>query len=125
MLTSSIGVILIVSGGVTALAGSAALLLPRLTLRLAFGESSPTASTLFFAIHWGALIFLVGALTVYSSQSVAIRTPILIAAAIEKFLIVGLVFFGPLRRTKLMTLIAATDGLFAVLYTVYLVTGGA
>lgn len=120
MFASAIGWILVVSGTVTAVAGLAALLFPRLLLKFAFDVDAVPESTVFFVIHWGMLIFLFGALIAYSAYSPAIRTPILVAAALEKFLIVALVFFGPLRRTVPMTLIAATDGLFAILYVVYL-----
>jgi hypothetical protein len=120
LLESSIGAILIVSGAVTALGGLAALVFPRFTLRMVFGDGSPCGTTRFFAMHWGALIALFGALIVCSASFPALRTPILIAAAVEKFLIVALVFFGPLYRTKPMMMVAATDGLFAILYTVYL-----
>jgi len=120
MLDSSIGWILVVSGVVTAAGGLAAFCIPRPLLRLAFGVSDADAATMFFVRHWGVLIFVVGALIAYSAYAPAARVPALSAAAIEKFAVVGLVFFGPLKRTRVMTAIAAMDGLFAITYVAYL-----
>jgi hypothetical protein len=66
------------------------------------------------------LISTVGALVLYSAYAPPIRTAVLSAAAFEKFAIVTLVFFGPLKRTRLMTAAAAADGLFAAIYVAYL-----
>src|SRR5215475_5326130 len=120
MLASSIGWILVVSGVITAGAGLAALLFPHLFLRLGFGIESPITSLVFFVRHWGVLIFVVGALIVYSAYAPTIRGPGLVAAAIEKFAIGLLTFFGPIKRTGAMTAIAVGDGTFAILYVAYL-----
>jgi len=123
MLASSIGWILIVSGVATAGAGLAAFLAPAPLLRLAFGVDRPEPATLFFARHWGVLILAVGVLVVYSAYVPAARFPILIAGSVEKAVIVVMVFFGPLKRTLMMTGIAVMDGLFTLLYVAYLVGG--
>jgi len=115
-----VGIILVGSGLVTAGGGLAAFLQPRLFLRLVFGDESPTSTAMFFVRHWGILIIAIGALTVDSAYSTAIRVPVLIAAVIEKFAIGLLVLFGPLKRTGGMTTIALVDGLFAILYVIYL-----
>jgi len=120
MLASSIGWILVVSGVVTAGAGLAALLLPHLFLRLGFGVETPGSSLVFFVRHWGVLIFVVAALIVYSAYAPTIRGPVLVAAAIEKFAIGLLTFFGPMKPTSAMTAIAIGDGAFAILYVAYL-----
>lgn len=120
MLTSSIGSILIVTGLITAGGGLAALLSPKLFLRLGFGDESPSSSAVFFARHWGVLITAIGALIAYGTFVPAIRSPILLAAVAEKIAIGLIVFFGPLKRTPGMTAIALMDGLFAVLYVIYL-----
>jgi hypothetical protein len=112
--------ILIVSGIITAGAGLAVALFPRGMLDLAFGVDAPQDATLFFARHWGVLILAVGALVVCSAYAPAERLPILIAASVEKFAVVVLVFFGPLKRTLPMTAIACGDGLFTILYVAYL-----
>ena len=41
--------------------------LPQTTLQLAFGVKSTDGVTVFFVRHWGALLFVVCALTVYSA----------------------------------------------------------
>src|SRR5262245_24513348 len=120
MLAPSIGWILVASGVITAGAGLAALLFPHLFLRLGFGAESPISSLVFFVRHWGVLIFVVGALIVYSSCAPTIRGPVLVAAAIEKFAIGLLTFFGPMKPTSAMTAIAMGDGAFALLYVAYL-----
>jgi len=120
MLAPSIGWILVVSGVVTAGAGLAAFLFPHLFLRLGFGVETPSSSLVFFVRHWGVLIFVVAGLIVYSAYAPTIRGPVLVAAAIEKFAIGLLIFFGPMKPTSAMTAIAIGDGAFAILYVAYL-----
>jgi len=120
MLTSSIGWILVVSGIATASGGLAACLFPQQVLKLVFGTNCTDGLTMFFVRHWGALLFVVCALTAYSAYVPATRTPILTAAVIEKFVIVVLILFGPVKRTVVMTAIAALDGTLAILFLAYL-----
>ncbi len=120
MLTSTFEWIIAASGVATAGAGLAAVLAPHPFLRFGFGVESPQSSLVFFVRHWGVLIFVVGALIVYSAGAPAVRTPILMAAAVEKFAIGLLIFFGSVRRTNVMTALAIGDGLFAILYVAYL-----
>jgi hypothetical protein len=120
MLASQIQWILIASGIITLSGGIAAFLSPVLFLRLGFGVKEPTDSALFFVRHWGVLVAVVGALIIDSADAQAIRTPILIAAAAEKFAIGLFVFFGRVKRTRAMTAIATADGIFAILYAAYL-----
>jgi hypothetical protein len=86
-----------------------------------YGVENPASVAVFFVRHWGVLIFAVGCLIIYSAYAPAIRVPVLIAAAVEKFAIGLLVFFGPVKRTNGMTTTAVVDGVFAILYVVYLV----
>ena len=120
MLKSSIEWILI-SGLLTAGAGLVAALFPHFQLRSTFEVENPASIAVFFVRHWGTLIFVVGCLIIYSAFAPAIRVPVLIAAAIEKFAVGLLVFFGPIKRTSGMTTIAVGGGVFAILYVVYLV----
>jgi hypothetical protein len=120
MLASSIGWILIVSGIATAAAGLGAFLFPGQVLRSVFGAESTDGLTTFFARHWGMLLCVVCALTVYSAYVPASRPPILTAAAIEKIAIVGLLLFGPAKRTFATTGIAIMDGVLAVVFVAYL-----
>lgn len=121
MLASSIGWILVISGIPTAAAGLAALLFPKAVLKLVFGSTDTSPVTTFFTRHWGALLFVVCSLTVYAAFFPDTRGPILTAAAIEKLVIFILTFFGKLARTPAMAVIAITDGVLAVLFTLYLV----
>jgi hypothetical protein len=116
MLTSSIGWTLIVSGAATAAGGLAACLFPQTVLQLLAGTKTTDGLTMFFIRHWGALLFVVCALTVYSAYFPATRIPILTAAVIEKFVVVVLIFFGPVKRTVAMTAVAALDGTLAILF---------
>ena len=70
--------------------------------------------------HWGVLILAVAALIAYSAYVPSVRTSVLVAGATEKFAMGIFVFFGPLKRTSGMTAIAVVDGIFAVIYVLYL-----
>lgn len=120
MLASSIGWILIISGIGTAAGSLAVALFPKLVAQLAFGAQSPDALNIFLIRHWGALLFVVCALTVYCAYVPATRVPILTAAVIEKLVIVVLILFGPVKRTVAMTVVAALDGTLAILFIAYL-----
>ena len=120
MLASSIEWILVASGIITAGAALAALLFPQRFLRLGFCVESPMSSLVFFVRHWGVLILAVAGLIVYSAYAPIVRAPVLAAAAIEKFAIGLLTFFGPVKRTTAMTAIAFGDSAFAILYVSYL-----
>jgi hypothetical protein len=85
MLTSSIGLILIVSGAITALGGLIALLNPQFNLRSTYGIENPASIAVFLMRHWGVLTLDVGCLIVYSAYDPAIRVPVLAAAVAEKF----------------------------------------
>ena len=96
-------------------------LFPYLFLRLGFSVESPGSAAVFFVRHWGVLILAVAVLIVYSAYAPIVRPPVLATAAIEKIAIGLLVFFGPMKRTSsAMTAIAIVDGVFAILYVVYL-----
>ena len=85
-----------------------------------FRAESPISPLVFIVQHWGVLIFVVGALIIYSAYVPTVRAPVLIAAAIEKFAIGLLTFFGPVKRTTALTAVAVGDGAFAILYVAYL-----
>ncbi len=75
---------------------------------------------MFFVRHWGVLIFVVGALLVYSANYTQARAPILIGAAGEKIAVALLIFFGPMKATTLMKVAGIADGIFAIIYVSYL-----
>ena len=109
------------SGVITAAAGLTALLAPRPLLRLAFAVEGAPSSTVFLVRHWGVLLFVVGVLIVYSVGVPEIRTPVLLAAAVEKIAIGLLLFLGSMKRTSVMTAVALGDAVFAILYVTYVV----
>ncbi len=119
-LTSSIGWILIVSGVPTSAGGLAALLFPKPVLQFVFGVRDTDGITMLLIRHWGALLFVVCGLTVYSAYFPATRAPILTAAIIEKLAIVLLIFFGSAKRTVAMTALAVMDGTLVILFVAYL-----
>ena len=59
-------------------------------LKLVFGATSTDGLTMFFVRHWGALLFVVCALTVYCAYVPVTRPSILTASIIEKIVIVTL-----------------------------------
>ena len=120
MVTSSIEWILIVSGVAAAAGGLVACFFPQPVLRVVFGVKNTDGITMLFIRHWGALLFVVCGLTVYSAYFPATRAPILTAAVIEKFAIVVLIVFGPAKRTAAMTALAVMDGTLAILFVAYL-----
>ncbi len=117
---STLTAFLVISGALTAIAGTGALIAPAAVLRFAFHE--PSGPITFFVRHWGLLIALVGALTVWSAGVPAARDGILVAAIVEKYAIGLLVFFGPIKRTLPMTAVALADGAFATVYLISLAT---
>jgi len=120
MPTSPFEWIIAASGIITAVAGLTALLAPHLFLRLGFELESAPVSMVFIVRHWGVLLFVVGALIAYSIGTPEIRTPILLAAAVEKLAIGLLLFLGSVKRTRLMTAVALGDALFAILYIAFI-----
>jgi hypothetical protein len=117
-----IGWILSISGAVTALGGLFAAVAPRPFLQAVFGVPDAGVALTFFARHWGVLIFAIGALLVCAAYDPALRTAVLLAGAGEKLVIVAMIFFGKLQRTRLITVAAVADGVFAILYLAYLAT---
>jgi hypothetical protein len=120
MLSSIWQWIIAASGVATAGVGLAAFLAPRMFLRFGFGLERPQSSTTFFVRHWGILTFVVGALLVYSVDAPVLRTPVLIAAAVEKFAFGLVIFLGSVTRTNVMKAAAIGDGLFAIVYISYI-----
>lgn len=89
-------------------------------MQLVFAAKIADGVTMFFVRHWGALLFVVCALTVYAGYVPASRLPILTAAVIEKIAIVALIFFGPVKRTVAMTLVGTLDAVLAIVFVAYL-----
>jgi hypothetical protein len=118
MITTHIQAILMVTGLAT-MGAIGAFVAPRRALKLVFSDETPREVTLVLLRHWGLLIFLVGALLVFAAYHPDIQVPAMVMAGVEKIVLAGLVFFGPLKRTTLVTMIAAIDTGFAVLYVLF------
>jgi hypothetical protein len=112
----SVAVLLIASGAATALAGALAVLAPARVYRLAFASEPEGAPTLFLARHWGVLLFVLGALIVWSADAPPARAPILAAAAFEKFAAVLMLLLGLVKPPRLLAAVLAADGLLAIFY---------
>ena len=107
MLTSSIGWILIISGIGTAAGGACrTFIASNYSAISAWSEEFRRLDDVPRSAL-GALLFVVCALTVYSAYVPVSRVPILTASIIEKFAIVALIFFGPLKRTIAMTVMGS------------------
>jgi hypothetical protein len=118
MIAEYIQPILIVSG-VATMGGIVQFFTPRAILRLMYDVKTSEHTTLLLARHWGLLIFLVGALLVYSAYDPSTRDPVLVVASLEKIAIAGLIFLGPVKRTSVATFVAAGDTAFVILYVAY------
>ncbi len=118
MINAHIETILIITGLATALA-IVQCVVPRPILRFAFGIETPQPATLLIASHWGLLVFLVGALLVYSAFQPSVRVPSMIVGTVEKLFFAGLVFFGDMPRTARVKALAVADTGIAVLYLMY------
>ncbi len=94
-------------------------LAPRAALELLYGVEEFEPVTLLLARHWGLLIFLVGALLVYSAYDPNTRNPVLVVASLEKIVFAGFIFFGHGQKTSVGTFVAAGDTSFVLLYLLY------
>ena len=115
MITENIQLILLASG-IATMGAFLIFLAPHLALKHAFNSESCDGATVLLARHWGLLIFLVGALLVYSAYNPAVRDPVLVIAGLEKTVFSLLVFFGPATRTPIATALAIGDASFVLLY---------
>jgi len=119
MIGEHIELILIVTGAVTAIA-LLQFVAPAPVLRMIFGEAPTDKVGLAIARHWGLLIFLVGALLIYSAFHPSVRGPAMVVAVIEKAAL-GLGVLGTsLRKHPTAAAIAAGDSLIAFIYVLYL-----
>ena len=118
-MTEHLKEILIVTGLLT-MAPIASVLIPTTILRLLFGVQNPDDTSIFLTRHWGLLVALVGALLLFSAYHPQIRTPVMVVAAIEKLALAAFILATPLRKQKLLMIIAAGDSLIAIIYLIAL-----
>ena len=118
MIAAHIELILLVTGGATAIA-VAQLIAPLQLLRLTYGEAPVDPVSVALARHWGLLIFCVGVLLIYAAFHPPIRVPIMVFAMIEKVGFAACVLGTSLRRRRAAAAMAAADLLMAVVYGLY------
>ncbi len=120
IIADHISAILTVTGVVTA-AVVLQFFFPVQVLRLLSKVSLHDEAGLFFARHWGLLAFVMGALLVYAADHPEARAPVMLAAAVEKAGLVGLVILhGGRPYTRGLRLAAVFDGVCVLIYGVYL-----
>jgi len=120
MIASNIGIILVVTGALTA-AMVVQFMAPAWVGRRAFGEIPSGTADMALARHWGLLLFCVGALLVYAAFDPAIRRAAVLLASVEKAGFAACVLGTPLRERPIASMMAIGDGLMAVIYVLYLV----
>lgn len=82
----------------------------------------PTPESQFFFAHWGLVVFGIGLLLVLAADNEALRVPVMIAAAIEKLGLIGLVMIN-IKQTFAKAMLPAVvfDTVCVILYTWYLI----
>jgi hypothetical protein len=120
VITSNIGIILIVTGALTATT-LVQFIAPSWVLQRTFGEIPSGAASMVLARHWGLLLFCVGALLVYAAFDPAIRRAAMLLASVEKAGFAACVLGTPLRKRPIASMMAIGDALMAVIYVLYLV----
>jgi len=115
--------ILLVTGLITMLPGLQ-FLAPELMLQQQ-GLSVTDGAGVFFARHWGLVVFCIGALLVYSAGRPEARRPIVTAGMVQKLGLVILVTMN-WSNPALQGLqpAAVFDAVCVVLYALYLFTSG-
>ena len=115
-----ISLILTITGIVTGLV-VLQFFVPKPVLRLLSKLTIEDEAGLFFARHWGLLAFVIGGLLVYAADHAEARTPIMLAAAVEKAGLVALVLLQWNKPfTKGLRLAAVFDGICVLVYAAYL-----
>lgn len=119
MIQRMTGMLLLLTGGITALAGLG-LIFPRQLLAVLLGDRTNEATTLLMARHWSLLVGLVGGLLIYAAFHPEVRVPVMIVAAAEKLVLGGLVIASPLRTRLVTVAVVSADAVMAFLYILLL-----
>jgi hypothetical protein len=119
VITANIGIILLVTGAITA-AMLAQFVAPLWVVGHVYGESPSDPPGIALARHWGLLLFCIGALLMYSAFHPPLRRPAVVVASLEKAGFVACVFGTSLRRQRIPALMAAADALMTLVYLLYL-----
>ncbi|HYW02787.1 MAG TPA: hypothetical protein VFA86_02495 [Gammaproteobacteria bacterium] len=120
MIARHIALILYVSGAVTLLP-VIQYLLPRRALKGLAGLELSEPGGLFFATHWGALVFVTGMLLIWAGHVPALRAAVVLAALVEKAALVHLVYrYRRQPFAKKLAGAAVFDGACVIVYGLYL-----
>ncbi|MFZ6844452.1 hypothetical protein [Undibacterium sp. RuTC16W] len=111
---------ILITGGIIMLLVGLQFIAPQQLLHIQNLVVSDSAGLL-FARHWGLLVACLGGLTVYSAYHPPLRAPVIIAVTIEKICLVGVLLASmDDPALKPMLPVIALDGLFIVLFLLYL-----
>jgi hypothetical protein len=119
MIGAHIGIILILTGAITAI-GLVQFIAPAQSLRMIYGQAPTDPVGLCVARHWGLLIFLIGALLIYAAFHRAVRDPVTVVAMIEKIAFGAAVLGTSLRQHPVAAAAATVDLVIALIYILYL-----
>ncbi|MFA6231535.1 MAG: hypothetical protein WC617_15380 [Rhodanobacter sp.] len=112
--------VLLVSGAFTMLP-IVIFLLPTRGPRLLFGVDAPDGAGGLFTRHWSLLAPSLGALLIYAAWHPELRTPLMLAAGIEKAGLVGLILADWKKpHTARMRPILIIDVVIVSVYAIYL-----
>jgi hypothetical protein len=125
LIVSYIRWIMLVSGLLT-LTMNQALVFPGAAMLANFGEAPGGAAATLVVRNWGALIGLVGAMLIWGAFRPDLRRPFLILAGASKIVFIGLVLSaGGTYLGHQAGLAIAVDGLWVLLFALYLVAAPA
>ncbi len=119
MIATYIKPILVITGLATA-SMVAAFFAPAAILDQLFAQAPSDAVSLAVTRHWGLLVFCIGALILYAAYHPELRTPVLLAAIVEKIALVVGILLLPLPLRSGAYVAGASDATFTTLYLLYL-----
>jgi hypothetical protein len=120
LITDHIQIVLLLSGAFTLLP-ILVFLLPTRGPKLLFGIDAPDGAGGLFTRHWSLLAPSLGALLIYAAWHPELRAPLMLAAAIEKAGLIGLILTDWKKaHTARMRPIVIIDLIIVVVYAVYL-----
>ena len=121
IIADHIRTVLLISGAFTLLP-IVVFLLPTRGPRLLFGVDAPEGAGGLFTRHWSVLAPSLGALLIYAAWHPELRAPLMLAAAIEKAGLVGLIVADWKKaHTARMRPIVICDLIIISAYVIYLV----
>ncbi|MET3139525.1 hypothetical protein AAKU61_003906 [Undibacterium sp. GrIS 1.2] len=120
MIQRHIKLILYIAGGIMLLVGLQ--FIAPLPLLQAQKLVVTDSAGILFARHWGLLVACLGGLLIYSASHPECRTPVIVAVTIEKICLVGVLLMSLNDPAlKPMQPVIVLDGVFVILFLIYLV----